>query len=46
MWWSNLQEIYNPVSEEEKKMMLLAEMGYAMDETSIAMERCGMYSPR
>lgn len=40
-----MQGIYNPASEEEKKMMFLSEMGYTMNEASIAMERCGVYSP-
>ncbi|XP_031405610.1 DNA (cytosine-5)-methyltransferase DRM2 [Punica granatum] len=38
---SDSEGIYEPASEEEKKMMLLAEMGYTLDEASIAMERCG-----
>ncbi|PKI70170.1 hypothetical protein CRG98_009420, partial [Punica granatum] len=35
------EEIVNPMPEEDKKMMLLAEMGYTLDEASVALERCG-----
>ncbi|KAK4803576.1 hypothetical protein SAY86_003393 [Trapa natans] len=37
---SDSEGIYNP-SSEEKKMTFLTEMGYTMNEASIAMERCG-----
>lgn len=40
---SILQEITNPVSDEEGKLLSLVKMGYTMDEASIAIERCGAY---
>ncbi|XP_044466248.1 DNA (cytosine-5)-methyltransferase DRM2 [Mangifera indica] len=35
------EEIQKSVSDEEDKLLFLASMGYAVEEASIAMERCG-----
>ena len=37
-----LQETPGPLSEEKKKMLFLTDMGYPVEEVSIAIERCGM----
>ncbi|KAJ0053869.1 hypothetical protein Pint_02755 [Pistacia integerrima] len=41
---SDGEEIRKPVSDKEDKLLFLASMGYAVEEASIAMERCGVYS--
>ncbi|XP_031249866.1 DNA (cytosine-5)-methyltransferase DRM1 isoform X1 [Pistacia vera] len=38
---SDGEEIRKPVSDKEDKLLFLASMGYAVEEASIAMERCG-----
>lgn len=38
---SEIVEIPNSSSEEEKKLLSLANMGYTVEEASIAMDRCG-----
>ncbi|XWS44161.1 hypothetical protein CRYUN_Cryun15aG0020900 [Craigia yunnanensis] len=38
---SDTEEIMNPDSDEERKLLCLTKMGYSEAEASIAMERCG-----
>ncbi|KAH0984852.1 hypothetical protein GBA52_012029 [Prunus armeniaca] len=42
--FSDNEEIINPTSEKEKKILSLVNMGYTVEEASIAIERCGLDS--
>lgn len=41
--WFLLQENTNDMSEKEKKVLFLADMGYVVEEATIAVDRCGLY---
>ncbi|KAK8534056.1 hypothetical protein V6N13_028260 [Hibiscus sabdariffa] len=41
---SETEEIMNPDSDEESKLLYLTKMGYSEAEASVAMERCGLGS--
>lgn len=36
-----LQDIINSISDEENTLMYLVEMGYTIEDASLAIERCG-----
>lgn len=38
-----MKEESNSLSEKEQTILFLANMGYPVEEVSIAMERCGAY---
>lgn len=39
--WFLFQGNINSLSDREKKLLFLADMGYTVEEASIAMDRCG-----
>ena len=41
--WFLFQENINSLSDKEKKLLFLADMGYTVEEASIAMDRCGAW---
>ncbi|BBH08963.1 domains rearranged methyltransferase 2 [Prunus dulcis] len=42
--YSDNEDILNPTSEKNKKLLSLVNMGYTVEEASIAIERCGLDS--